>query len=416
MSNLTAYQRQSLYETTLAQDIDSSTTSILVVTAPSFTLSSGSCYVAIDSDNSSKFEICEVTAISGTTLTVTRGLATYEGGSSSAASHSAGAKVLMGASWKQFEAIKDAIATKADIVGQTFTGLIDFSGTGHAGIKVNSLTTAQRTALSASNGMLVYDSTIGELYQYIGGAWSAVSAGSTQPNASETVAGKIELATNAEMGTATSTGGTGARLVIPNDQLVKTSSGASDENKIVVLGATGKINNGFINTGTSNNEICVFDGTGYPAADGSQITNLTYASRIRTEYFQFQGTGVTITRDGVTLVDASLSPIWARFSVPSGYSSVSVKVIWNSAITGDINYQTQYIYAAAGEAETISTATSPATSSSGGADYYNEINVGSLSGVTGGDYVVFEFTRNGAAASDTLAGSIFVAGLEVTYS
>ena len=61
-----------------------------------------------------------------------------------------------------------------------------------------SLTTAQRTALTPSSSAIVYDTTLGQLYQYISGAWSAVSAGSTQPNASMTVAGKVEIATSAE--------------------------------------------------------------------------------------------------------------------------------------------------------------------------------------------------------------------------
>jgi len=46
--------------------------------------------------------------------------------------------------------------------------------------------------------MVVYNSTTGELNQYIGGAWSAVAAGSTQANSSTTVAGKVETATSAE--------------------------------------------------------------------------------------------------------------------------------------------------------------------------------------------------------------------------
>jgi len=46
--------------------------------------------------------------------------------------------------------------------------------------------------------MVVYNSTTGELNQYISGAWSAVAAGSTQANSSTTVAGKVETATSAE--------------------------------------------------------------------------------------------------------------------------------------------------------------------------------------------------------------------------
>jgi hypothetical protein len=46
---------------------------------------------------------------------------------------------------------------------------------------------------------IIYNETESEHYQYIGGAWSPVSAGSTQANASETVAGKVETSTAAQM-------------------------------------------------------------------------------------------------------------------------------------------------------------------------------------------------------------------------
>ncbi len=65
-------------------------------------------------------------------------------------------------------------------------------------------------------------------------------------NASEVQKGIVELATNAEMGTGTSVGGTGARLVPPNDQLVQTSSGAGDANKLFTLGAAGTFASGFL--------------------------------------------------------------------------------------------------------------------------------------------------------------------------
>lgn len=95
---------------------------------------------------------------------------------------------------------------------------ISFTGTTTGGLKVKSLTTAQRLAITPADGHIVYDSTLWENYQYIAWAWSAVSAGSTQPNASTTVAGKVEIATTAESIAGTDTGGTGALLsVLPSD-------------------------------------------------------------------------------------------------------------------------------------------------------------------------------------------------------
>jgi hypothetical protein len=46
--------------------------------------------------------------------------------------------------------------------------------------------------MTGINSAIIYNTTESEHYQYIGGDWSAVSAGSTQPNASTTVAGKVE--------------------------------------------------------------------------------------------------------------------------------------------------------------------------------------------------------------------------------
>ncbi len=83
-----------------------------------------------------------------------------------------------------------------------------------AGLNANNLTTAQRVTVTAQNGDIVYDTDLGELYQYIAGAWSAVSAGSTQPNASLTVAGKVEIGTQAQVNAGTDTGETGAYTVV----------------------------------------------------------------------------------------------------------------------------------------------------------------------------------------------------------
>lgn len=72
------------------------------------------------------------------------------------------------------------------------------------------------------------------------------------PNGSTLVKGIYQSATVAEQGTATATGSTGARLVPENANLVKTSSGAGDENKIAVLDASGKFADGFQNITAAN--------------------------------------------------------------------------------------------------------------------------------------------------------------------
>lgn len=57
----------------------------------------------------------------------------------------------------------------------TFTGLQSFSGTNHAGLQLNSLTTAQRDALTPANGMLIYNSTVGAVQKYDNGTWATLS-------------------------------------------------------------------------------------------------------------------------------------------------------------------------------------------------------------------------------------------------
>jgi hypothetical protein len=105
--------------------------------------------------------------------------------------------------------------------------------------------TGEAAVSSPVSGDQFYATTEGVIRQYIGGAWADAATGST-PNMSETVAGKGEISTSAERGNGTSVGGTGARLLVSNDALVKTSSGAGDENKIAVLDSAGSFAAGFM--------------------------------------------------------------------------------------------------------------------------------------------------------------------------
>lgn len=100
---------------------------------------------------------------------------------------------------------------------------ISFSGTTTPWIQPKSLTTAEMNALDMTGipSAIIYNETESELYQYIGWAWSAVAAGSTQANASTTVAGKVEKATDAQIVAWTATGETGAPLFASPDDLAQ---------------------------------------------------------------------------------------------------------------------------------------------------------------------------------------------------
>jgi len=65
----------------------------------------------------------------------------------------------------------------AALAGATFTGAIQFSGTTHEGVRLNSLTTTQRDALTPAAGMVIYNSTTTDIEAYDGTAWVDLTQG-----------------------------------------------------------------------------------------------------------------------------------------------------------------------------------------------------------------------------------------------
>lgn len=65
---------------------------------------------------------------------------------------------------------------KLQLGGGTLTGQLNFSGTNHAGIKLLSLTTTQRDALTPANGMVIYNTTNARVEQYSNSAWKEVAS------------------------------------------------------------------------------------------------------------------------------------------------------------------------------------------------------------------------------------------------
>lgn len=63
-----------------------------------------------------------------------------------------------------------------NVSGDTMTGLLQFSGTDHAGLQFISLTTAQRDALTPSVGMVIYNTTDGQFQGY-DGSWGQIVVG-----------------------------------------------------------------------------------------------------------------------------------------------------------------------------------------------------------------------------------------------
>lgn len=72
------------------------------------------------------------------------------------------------------------LAASVQKAGDTMTGLLQWSGTTHAGLKLLSLTTTQRDALTPAAGMTIYNSTTGKVNTYESGAWVAYQISSSQ--------------------------------------------------------------------------------------------------------------------------------------------------------------------------------------------------------------------------------------------
>lgn len=55
---------------------------------------------------------------------------------------------------------------------------LSFSGTTNSGIRLNNLTTTQRNALTAANGMVIYNTTDGQVQGYVAGVWGSIGGSS----------------------------------------------------------------------------------------------------------------------------------------------------------------------------------------------------------------------------------------------
>lgn len=247
----------------LAAGISASATSITVSpiyktvngvrTKQGFDSTSGVCIISqgdyserVTFESASVNATTKITTLSSCTrgLSVTSTTASFSGGTGRAWPKGAKIVVVDDVSYNQSGVFTNVANTFTAL--QTMSAGLTLSGT-TATLKLPELTTTQRDNLTPGEGMLIKNTTTGTIQSYTGGAWASVGTDATA-NGSTTVAGKFEEATVAEQGSATAAGGTGARLVLAAANLVKTSSGAGDENKIAVLDASGDLAIGFIPT------------------------------------------------------------------------------------------------------------------------------------------------------------------------
>lgn len=277
----------------------------------------------------------------------------YAGDSATALAHAVGSKIIISDAYPVWDNLNDGLA----ISGGTMTGQLNFSGTTHAGIKLLTLTTVQRDALTGANGMMIYNSTTGEVNQFIGGSWNAVSAGSTQPDASTTVAGKVEQADNAEVKAGTTSGATGAPLFVNPSSTVVTSSGAADDGLIPKLNGSGQLASGFVDLSSATVSQTTVTLTAGEAVDGTTTPQLVYMSdgtggRTSGRFYKADAddlTNIAVKPIGIVTVNAA--------SAGTTYTVITSGVV--SGFTGLTIGATYYCHTTAGAI----TATLPAATS-----------------------------------------------------
>lgn len=187
----------------------------------------------------------------------------------------------------------------------TVTGSFTFVSTTIGALRLQNVTTAQRTSLTGlQNGVLVYDTDADTPYIYSVGVWYPLSTGSVQPNATETTKGNVELGTVADQQNATITGESGAATVVQTRYLVQASAGAVDAYKIPILNSLGKFDDSVMPSSVQK-----FGGDGSDGSVNGAVTitgsNSTYIVKNYTTFIPGSNTVTVIPQDCVVHIKVS---------------------------------------------------------------------------------------------------------------
>lgn len=342
------------------------------------------------------FSFTGVTVNSSTSVTltgVTRGLkknatSTTDAQSANKKDHTIGTPMILVLHSVEINKYAQVDADNTFSGNNTVTGTMAMTSTTQAVLIAQNVTTAQRTALTGvANGLIVYDTTLGEMYQYIGGTWQPFAAGSTQPNASTTVAGKVEIATGAEQIAMTATGGTGAILMVPNDATERLLNGMHNST------AT-QLRVGYNNTGSRAAEVILYSDATYTG--GSVLLQRANSGANATTTLTHRGTGqfTFSAPDGGAFVFsggfATSQPVYQQFTsgeaITAGmlvYYNNTDNLVYKaskaSLITAAVIGQAKTTASGSGQAINIQTGGwlfDGYTGLTDGADYYLDINGG----------------------------------------
>jgi len=208
MANIDLYPLQDNYESKLSQPYDGTSSVIYVDSIPTGTIPVGYKVLVTINPWTSFAQVVEVNGWSSWQLNVSSTtIEKANGANYTTRTHWAKSPIIISDNFAYWKEIATVVNTKADTDNPTFTTMITWP----VYADLAALTTAYPTP---TNGMQSAYCTLE--WQYYDAQWGSRQprANGSNPNASETVAGKVEKATQWEANAWTSTGWTGAELFV----------------------------------------------------------------------------------------------------------------------------------------------------------------------------------------------------------
>lgn len=221
MVNITSYPLEDNFETTLSQQWTGGTGTVNVTSTPNFTFPSGITTYIVANPWKSNMQIAEIDSYDSWANTLNVSNITLEKGASvnsTAQTHAVWNKIIISDNYQFWKDIADAVNSKIDGRVQWIYFFADATARD-----------AELWASPATDGLFVWLTTESKITYSLWGAWVDVGTGATFVNASTTVAGKVEIATDAEVTAWTWTGWTGAVLSVTPTQVNKSVSLATTD-------------------------------------------------------------------------------------------------------------------------------------------------------------------------------------------